>query len=112
MPIRSCTLVVLVFLSGLAMAQPAAKAPDTAPCAAEKADLEKRIAEAQSRGRMLLRRELAAQLATLEAGCKPLNAAQNRAAQITSLEKEIGALRAELDAAQERLRALKDAVVR
>ncbi len=112
MPIRSCTLAFLVFLSGFAMAQPAVKAADTTACAAEKADLEKRIAEAQSKGRMLQRRELAAQLATLESGCKPLNAAQNRAAQITSLEKEIGALRAELDAAQERLRALKDAVVR
>jgi hypothetical protein len=108
MPIRSCTFVVLVFLSGLAMAQPTARAADTTSCAAEKADLEKRIAEAQSKGRMLLRRELATQLATLEAGCKPLDAAQNRAARIASLEKEIGALRADLAEAERQLRSLKD----
>lgn len=89
------------------MAQPAAKVPDTAACTAEKADLEKRIAEAQSKGRMLQRRELAAQLATLQAGCKPLDADQNRAAQIASLEKEISALQADLNAAQEKLRALR-----
>ena len=107
MPIRSCTLAFLVFFSGFAMAQPAIKAADTAACAVEKADLEKRIAEAQSKGRMLQRRELAAQLAALQAGCKPLDADQTRAARIASLEKEIGALQAELNAAQEQLRTLK-----
>lgn len=108
MPIRSCILALLMFLSGFAMAQPAVKAADTAACAAEKADLEKRIAEAQSKGRMLQRRELAAQLAALQAGCKPLDGDQNRAARITSLEKEIGALRADLAEAERQLRILKD----
>lgn len=108
MPIRSCTLAFLLFLSGFALAQPAIKAADTAACAVEKADLEKRIAEAQSKGRMLQRRELAAQLAALAAGCQPLDAGQTRAARIASLEKEVGALRADLAEAERQLRILKE----
>ncbi|AOG24366.1 hypothetical protein BSY15_436 [Acidovorax sp. RAC01] len=112
MPIRCWTFAVLLSLTGIAVAQPAPKADAPAACAADKADLEKRIAEAQAKGRMLLRRELAAQLAALEAGCKPLDAHQSRTARIARLEKEVTALRAELAEAEGQLRALKEAVGR
>ena len=65
---------------------------------------------ARSKGQMLLRRQLADQMATLQAGCKPLPSDQGRLANIERLEKEVQALKAELDAAEEQLRQLKSEV--
>ena len=62
---------------------------------------------ARSKGQMLLRRQLAEQLAALHAGCQPLPADRSRAVTIEKLEKEIRALKTELDAAEEQLRSLK-----
>ena len=103
---------MLISLTGIAVAQPAPSANAPTACAADKADLENRIAEAQAKGRMLLRRELAAQLAALQAGCQPLDASQGRAARVARLEKEIIALRADLAEAEGQLRALKETVGR
>lgn len=67
----------------------------------------KRIDLARAKGRMLLRQQLADQLATLQHDCKLLSADQGSAANIQMLEREIRALRAELEAAEEQLRKLK-----
>lgn len=93
-------------LSAAAQSTSAADA-DTAVCNAEKAAIETRMELARSKGQMLLRRQLADQLATLQAGCKPLSADQSRAMDIERLEKEVRALQTELEAAQEQLRKLK-----
>lgn len=94
-------------LPGFAIAQPAGPVGDDASCTAGKGDIEKRMEIARSKGQMLLRRQLADQLSTLQATCKPLSPDQNRAANMERLEKEVRALRAELEAAEEQLRKLK-----
>lgn len=94
-------------LAGSAMAQPTVAVHDSASCAAEQAELEKRIDLACSQGRMLLRQQLADQLATLQHDCSSLSADQGSAANIQRLEREIRALRAELDAAEEQLRSFE-----
>ncbi len=59
-------------LAGSAMAQPAVAVHDSTSCAAEQTELEKRIDLARAKGRMLLRQQLADQLATLQhAGIEP-----------------------------------------
>ena len=94
-------------LAGSAMAQPAVAVHDSTSCAAEQTELEKHIDLARAKGRMLLRQQLADQLATLQQDCKLLSADQGSAANIQMLEREIRALRAELEAAEEQLRKLK-----
>lgn len=94
-------------LASTATAQPTNPVDDTAACNAQKAEAERRMELARSKGQMLLRRQLADQLATLQAGCKPLSADQTRAVTIEKLEKEVQTLRAELDTAEEQLRKLK-----
>ena len=56
---------------------------------------------------MLLRRQLADQLAALQSSCQPLAVDPGHTANIERLEKEVRALRAELEAAEEHLRKLK-----
>lgn len=103
-----CALILAMVLPGFAIAQPVGPVSDDASCTAEKADIEKRMEVARSKGQMLQRRQLADQLAALQATCKPLSPDQNRAANMERLEKEVRALRAELEAAEEQLRKLKD----
>lgn len=107
MHVRCCTWAIAMALTGSALAQPTNAVNDTAPCSAERADVERRMEIARSKGQMLLRRQLADQLAALQATCQPLAADQGRAANIERLEKEVRSLRAELDAAEEQLRRLK-----
>ena len=102
-----CALIIAITVAGSAIAQPANPMDKTAPCAAEKADVEKRMEVARSKGQMLLRRQLADQLATLQSSCHPTAADESRAANIERLEKEVRVLRAELEAAEERLHKLK-----
>ena len=108
MDVRCCCIVAVVLVAGgSAIAQAPSVAADNAACHAQKADVEQRMELARSKGQMLLRRQLAEQLATLQAGCKALPADQSRAANIERLEKEVRALRAQLDIAEEQLRKLK-----
>lgn len=109
MHVRSCrTLVLATALAASAIAQPTSAAEDaTALCSAEKAAVETRMEVARSKGQMLLRRQLADQLAALQAGCQPLPADRSRAVKLEKLEKKIRALRTELEAAEEQLRSLK-----
>lgn len=109
---RCCTWVIAMALAGSAIAQSANTADHNPPCSAEKAEIERRMELARSKGQMLLRRQLADQLGTLQAGCKPLPADQGRVANIERLEKEVRSLKAELDAAEEQLRKLKSEVSR
>jgi hypothetical protein len=103
-----CTFAMAMALAGSAMAQSPVTVDFNTACSAQRADVEKRMELARSKGQMLLRRQLADQLATLQAGCKPLFADQSRAANIQRLEQDVRALQAELDAAEEHLRKLKD----
>lgn len=89
------------------MAQPATAVHDSSSCAAEQAELEKRIDLARAKGRMLLCHQLADQLATLQHNGKLSSADQGSPANIQRLENEIRALRAELEAAEDQLRKLK-----
>ena len=102
-----CTLAATLALAGAAIAQPMGALDDRAPCQAQKADIESRMDLARSKGRMLLRQQLAEQLATLQKDCKAPSADQGEAANIQRLEKEVRALQAELELAQEQLRKLK-----
>lgn len=90
-----------------AIAQPQVVVHDSTSCTEEQADLEKRMGLARSKGRMLLRQQLADQLATLQEDCKLHSADQGSAANIQRLETKIRALRAELEVAEEHLRKLK-----
>lgn len=107
MHVRCCTLAIAMALTGSALAQPTNTVNAPTPCQAERADVERRMEVARSKGQMLLRRQLADQLATLQATCRPLAADQSRAANIERLEKQVRALRTELAAAEEQLRKLK-----
>jgi hypothetical protein len=105
-------MVVAMALAGSAIAQPTVAVHDSTSCAAEQAELEKRMDLARSKGRMLLRQQLADQLATLQQDCLPHSADQGSAANIQRLEKKVRALRTELEAAEEQLRKLKGEVSR
>jgi hypothetical protein len=98
-----CTLVIAITVAGFAIAQPANPVDNHTSCTAEKADVEKRMEVARSKGQMLLRRQLAA----LQSSCQPLAVDKGHTANIERLEKEVRALRAELEAAEEQLRKLK-----
>ena len=104
-----CTLVIAMAFAGSALAQATNAGDDTTgACNVEKAALETRMELARSKGQMLLRRQLADQLAALQTSCKPLSADQSRAVSIEKLEKEVRALRTELETAEEQLRKLKN----
>jgi hypothetical protein len=105
MRVKSSFLAMALAVAAPAMAQPAGQV-DAAACKAEEEALEQDIALARSRGQMLRRRELAEALAALQARCKTLSPAQSRAARIERLEREIRALRLELERAEEELREL------
>ena len=89
-----CTLVIAITVAGFAIAQPANPVDNHTSCTAEKADVEKRMEVARSKGQMLLRRQLADQLAALQSSCQPLAVDQGHTANIERLEKEVRALRA------------------
>ncbi len=110
MHVRRCrTLILATAFAASAFVQLANAAEDaTDSCNAEKTAIETRMEIARSKGQMLLRRQLAEQLAALQAGCQPPPAARSRAVQIEKLEKEIRALRTELEAAEGQLRSLKN----
>lgn len=93
---------------GSVLAQANDKVKADAACDAQRADVETRMELARSRGQMLLRGQLANQLAALQAGCKSLPSAQSRFADIERLEQEVRALRSQLHAAEDQLRKLKD----
>ena len=99
-------------LAGSAIAQPTVAVHDSSSCAAEQGELEKRMDLARAKGRMLLRQQLADQLATLQQDCKLLSPNQGNAANIERLEKEVRTLRAELEAAEEQLLKLRGKVGR
>ena len=90
-----CTLVIAITVAGFAIAQPANPVDNHTSCIAEKADVEKRMEVARSKGQMLLRRQLADQLAALQSSCQPLAVDKGHTANIERLEKEVRALRAE-----------------
>ena len=104
---RYCTWVITMALAGSAIAQPAGNADSNPRCSVEKAEVERRMEVARSKGQMLLRRQLADQLAVLQSSCKPRSSAQGRLADIERLEQEVRTLKAELDAAEAQLRQLK-----
>eukprot|EP01034_Spumella_vulgaris_P016871 gene16871-21512_t len=89
-----CTLVIAITVAGFAIAQPANPVENHTSCTAEKADVEKRMEVARSKGQMLLRRQLADQLAALQSSCQSLAVDQGHTANIERLEKEVRALRA------------------
>jgi hypothetical protein len=105
-------LVVAMALAGSAIAQPTMAVHDSSSCAAEQAELEKRMDLARVKGRMLLRQQLADQLATVQQDCKLLSADQGNAANIERLEREVRTLRTELEAAEAQLRKLKGEISR
>lgn len=94
-------------LTGAVFAQSTNPVDENAVCNAQKVEVQKRMEIARSKGQMLLRQQLAEQLAVLQVDCKPLPASQTRAAAIERLEKKVEALRTELDTAQEQLHQLK-----
>ena len=87
---------------------PGGGAAAAAECQANRVALETRMEVARSKGRMLLRQQLANQLAAMPANCSTTTAAPTRAARIAQLEGEISALTAELEAAERELRKLKE----
>ena len=107
MNVSYCILAIALALTGSAIAQTTSTPGNHAACQTQTADIERRMDVARSKGQMLLRAQLADQLATLQAGCKPLSADQSRAANIQRLESEIKALRSDLEIAEEQLRKLK-----
>lgn len=98
--------------SSAAIAQSTTLVRDMAACTTQNAEIERRMEVARSKGQMLLRRQLADQLATSQAGCKAVSAAQPRPPTMEMLEKEIQLLKAELNAAEEQLSKLKGEVSR
>lgn len=107
-----CAGVIAAALAGSVIAQPTTPADGPASCDAEKAEVERRMELARSKGQMLLRRQLADKLSELQAGCKPLPVDRNRIANIERLEKQVRSLKAELAAAEQQLRELKSEVSR
>lgn len=107
--LRSSVLLgAFAVLAAPAFAQQPTPALDDATCAAQLTAIEQEIDVARSRGRMLLRRKLDAELAALQARCNASPAQVSRAASIERLEQEVEALRAELARAEEQLRKLRN----
>ena len=112
MNVSYCILAIALALTGAAIAQPTSTVGNNTACQTQTADIERRMDVARSKGQMLLRAQLADQLATLQAGCQPLSPDQSRAANIQRLESEIQALKTDLEVAEEQLRKLKAEVNR
>ena len=112
MNVSYCILAIALALAGSAIAQTTSTLGNHAACQTQTADIERRMDVARSKGQMLLRAQLADQLATLQAGCQPLSPDQSRAANIQRLESEIQALKTDLEVAEEQLRKLKAEVNR
>ena len=112
MNVSYCILAIALALTGSAIAQTTSTPGSHAACQTQTADIERRMDVARSKGQMLLRAQLADQLATLQAGCQPLSPDQSRAANIQRLESEIQALKTDLEVAEEQLRKLKAEVNR
>lgn len=89
-----------------ALAQPS-NPVNEAGCKSEEVRLIQEMDIAQARGRMLQRRQLADELAAVQARCGTLPPVQSREAGIARLQKEIAALRKELDRAETELRKLR-----
>lgn len=89
-----------------ALAQPS-NPVNEAGCKNEEVTLIQEMDIAQARGRMLQRRQLADELAAVQARCGTLPPVQSREAGIARLQKEIAALRKELDRAETELRKLR-----
>lgn len=104
---RCCAWAIAMALSGSVIAQSTHKVDNQPPCSAEKTEVEKRMELARSKGQMLLRRQLADQLAALQTDRKPVPADQGRLANIERLKKEVRTLKAALETAEEQLRQLK-----
>ncbi|WPH22576.1 DUF1090 family protein [Variovorax paradoxus] len=104
--------IVVLALASPAFAQPAETGAGTSTasssCEAEEAALERDMDLARSRGQMLRRRQLAEKLDALRARCLSSESPQSRAARIDKLERDIRALRAELEHAEAQLRELKN----
>lgn len=103
---RLSVLIVTLALALSAAAEPAAPA-DSASCATDIATLQQAMDAARDKGQMLRRRQLAEELAALQARCIPGAEDQDRAAHIEQLEHEIRELRVRLEQAQAQLRKLK-----
>ena len=113
MNVSYCILPIALALTGAAIAQPASTVGGSTPaCQTQAADVERRMEVARSKGQMLLRAQLAAQLATLQTGCQPVSPDQSRTANIQRLESEIQALKADLKTAEEQLQKLKSQATR
>lgn len=112
MNVSYCILAIALALTGAAIAQTTSTPGNHAACQTQTADIERRMDVARSKGQMLLRAQLADQLATLQAGCQPLSPDQSRAANIQRLESEIQALKTDLEVAEVQLRKLKAEVNR
>ena len=67
-----CALILAMTLPGFTIALSVSAVGGNTPCITEKADIEKRMEVARSKGRRLLCRQIADQLATLQAVSKPL----------------------------------------
>ena len=112
MNVSYCILAIALALAGSAIAQTTSTPGNHAACHTQTADIGRRMDVARSKGQMLLRAQLADQLATLQAGCQPLSPDQSRAANIQRLESEIQALKTDLEVAEVQLRKLKAEVNR
>ncbi len=107
----TCTTLLLLLAVPLlwgtsVMAQPST-AVDLTECRTEETALVQAMDVAQTRGRMLQRRQLAEQLAAVQLRCGTLPPVQSREASVARLQREIAALRTELDRAEAELRKLK-----
>jgi chromosome segregation ATPase len=104
--------IAVLALASPAFAQPAetgeGASTASSSCEAEEAALERDMDLARSRGQMLRRRQLAEKLDALRARCLSSESPQSRAARIDKLERDIRALRAELEHAETQLRELKN----
>lgn len=107
----TCTTFLLLAVPLLwgtsVMAQPSTAAVDPTECRTEETALVQAMDVAQTRGRMLQRRQLAEQLAAVQLRCGTLPPVQSREASVARLQREIAALRTELDRAEAELRKLK-----
>lgn len=102
----TCFLLLTLALTASAIAQPAGDG-GSSDCKAQAAAIERDMAVARSKGQMLRRRQLAEELAALQAHCDSAPVDQGRTARIESLEQEVKDLRSKLDQAEEELRKLK-----
>lgn len=103
------SLAIVLSVASSVHAQQPAVAVDREVCAAQLAAIEQDLVEARAKGRMLLGRKLAEQLAALQRRCNAPPAQISRQASIEVLEQEVEALRSELQRTEEQLRKLKNA---